>query len=77
MAENEIPFQEQWIQCLDSETQKILENEKTMHEFFDYLIRERSNHTVCNKIMIRAYCPDATDVRPKEAWEAVGVWRGT
>ena len=73
MAENEIPFQEQWIQCLDSETQKILENEKTMQEFFDYLIRERSNHTVCNKIMIRAYCPDATDVRPKEAWEAVGV----
>lgn len=62
-----------WITRMDEETTRILQTENSMCEFFDYLLRERSNHTVCNKIMIRAYCPEAADVRPKEVWEQSGV----
>ena len=47
-------FIEQWKGCLDIKTQEILQTDTSMREFLEYLIRERSNHTVFNKIMIRA-----------------------
>ena len=73
MEENMRAFIENWNECLKAKTQEILQTDTSMREFFEYLIRERSNHTVFNKIMIRAYCPQATDVRPKETWENMNI----
>lgn len=70
--ENEKSFIEQWKECLDAKTSELLQTEDSIIEFLDYLNRERSNHTVFNKIMIRAYCPKATYVLRKEDWEGGG-----
>lgn len=70
--DKENSFTEQWKECLDTSTADILQTEESMIEFFEFLIRERSNHTVFNKIMIRAYCPKATYVLRKEDWESAG-----
>ncbi len=54
-------------------TGEIVNNEEKFKLFLQFLARERSNHTMANKLLIWKSCPNAVDVRTAEEWETVGI----